>query len=167
MSWFASDKLIKQIRVELDQLSRLLQENQALLDKAEPSKVEISALATVLHSFYTGAENIFGRIYTEMHGQKASGEAWHKNLLQAMAREANGVAPVISQDLCEILSEYLTFRHVFRQAYTFEMQWDKMKPLVLTCAPALKQLMAEFSARFSLNDKSGTSENHQDRPDCF
>jgi hypothetical protein len=40
------------------------------------------------------------------------------------------------------------------------MQWDKMKPLVLTCAPALKQLMAEFSARFSLNDKSGTSENH-------
>jgi hypothetical protein len=155
MSWCASDKLIKQIRVELDQLSRLLHENQALLDKAkegEPSRVEISALAAVLHSVYTGAENIFGRIYVEIYGQKADGEAWHKNLLQAMAVEAGGAAPIISQELCDVLSQYLTFRHVFRQAYTFEIKWDKMKPLVLTCEPAIRQLMAELAARFSLTD---------------
>jgi len=95
MSWCASDKLIKQIRVELDHYHGYCKKNQALLDKAqesELSRIEISALAAVLHSVYTGAENIFGRIYVEIYGQRAAGEAWHKNLLQAMAREADGAA---------------------------------------------------------------------------
>ena len=153
MSWSASDKLAKQICVELEQLSRLVQENLAVIgnvEKSAPSKMEISALAAFLHSFYTGIENIFGRIYTEIHGKKAAGEAWHKNLLQAMAEETEQSAPIISQDTCDILSEYLTFRHVFRQAYTFDIRWDKMKPLVFACKVTFKQLCGELSARFNL-----------------
>jgi hypothetical protein len=132
--------------VERDQLSRLLRENAPLLDKAAehaPSKVEIAALA----AFYTGIENVFGRIHADMHGAKPSGEAWHKNLLQAMARETDGGAPMISQPLCDILSEYLTFRHVFRQAYTYDIRWDKMEPLIRSCRPAFKQLSDELAAR--------------------
>jgi hypothetical protein len=158
MSWCASDKLTKQIRVELDQLSRLLQENQGLIDKAKagvPSKIEISALAMFLHSLYTGAENVFGRIYVDMHGRKITGDAWHKNLLQAMAKETRGISPVISIELCNSLSEFLTFRHVFRQAYTFEIQWEKMKPLVLGSGPVLQRLASEFTVRFNLKDEPG------------
>jgi hypothetical protein len=153
MSWSASDKLIKQIRLELEQLSHLVRENLPLISTSlnnPPSKVEISALAAFLHSFYTGIENIFGRMYAEMRGKKAAGDAWHRNLLQAMADETKDAAPVISQDLCDILSEYLTFRHVFRQAYTFEIRWDKMKPLVSGCEAAFKRLSDELSARFNL-----------------
>jgi len=153
MSWSASDKLIKQIRVELEQLSLLVRENQPLISNAgknPPSKVEISALAAFLHSFYTGIENIFGRMYAEMHGKKAAGDAWHRNLLQAMAEETKKAAPVISQELCDLLSEYLTFRHVFRQAYTFDIRWDKMKPLVSGCEAVFKRLSDELSARFNL-----------------
>jgi hypothetical protein len=56
MSWSASDKLTKQVRVELEQLSRLVEEYLPLIinaDKDIPSKVEIPALAAFLHSFYT------------------------------------------------------------------------------------------------------------------
>jgi hypothetical protein len=151
MSWSASDKLTKQVRVELDQLSHLVQEYLPLIPTAEnkpPSKVEISALAAFLHSFYTGIENIFGRIYIELNGRKASGESWHKELLCSMTDKKFG--PLISKELCTILSGYLTFRHVFRQAYTFDLRWEKMQPLVLKCNDTLNQLSDELSARFDL-----------------
>jgi hypothetical protein len=159
MSWSVSDKLTKQVRVELEQLSRLVEENLPIIGNAEkisPSKVEISALAAFLHSFYTGIENIFGRIYAEMHGKKAAGEAWHKHLLQAMSEETGQAAPVISRDLCDILSEYLTFRHVFRQAYTFNIRWEKMKPLVSACKATFTKFSEELSTRFNLpsNEKA-------------
>lgn len=153
MNWSASDKLIKRIRVELDQLSKLIEDNQPLISnagKSLPSKVETSALGAFLHAFYTGIENMFGRIYAEKHGIKASGEAWHKTLLQGMAEETDGGVPVISGAMCEKLSEYLTFRHVFRQAYTFEIRWEKMKPLVLACEAIFLQLTEELSTRFNL-----------------
>ncbi len=156
MNWSASDKLIKQIEVELEQLSRLVRDNLPLINTAgekTPSKVELAALAAFLHSFYTGIENIFGRIYAEMYGRKAAGEAWHRDLLQAMAQGKEGAAPFISQNLCNILSEYMTFRHVFRQAYTFNIHWDKMKPLVLACETVFKELSDELSARFNLPRK--------------
>lgn len=153
MNWSASDKLIKQVKVELEQLSRLVEENNPLIsatEKKEPSKFEISALAAFLHSFYTGIENIFGRIYVEVHGTKVTGEAWHKNLLQAMVEKNEVTSPQISQDLCDSLSEYLTFRHVFRQAYTFDIRWDKMKPLIFRSKAVFKQLSDELSARYNL-----------------
>lgn len=40
--------------------------------------------------------------------------------------------------------EYLEFRHVFRQAYSFQLRWDKMSPLVLGCEETLRQLEAEL-----------------------
>ena len=50
------------IRHEIDQIDGLIESFQPLLEIArtkEPDLVELSALATVLHSFYNGIENIF------------------------------------------------------------------------------------------------------------
>jgi hypothetical protein len=73
-----------------------------------------------------------------------------------MAEETEHAVPVISGDLCERLSQYLTFRHVFRQAYTFDIRWDKMKPLVLACEATFKQLSEELSVRFNLPSEKKT-----------
>jgi hypothetical protein len=59
------DKLRKQVAVELEQLKHLLEVHRSLLTKCitdTPDPIEVSALAAMLHSFYTGVENIFKRI---------------------------------------------------------------------------------------------------------
>jgi hypothetical protein len=51
-------------------------------------------------------------------------------LLDRMTQSAGGRGPLISEDLRSRLQEYLEFRHFFRHSYSFQLQWEKMKPLV-------------------------------------
>ncbi len=83
-----SDKLKKQVHVELEQLTQLLNTYQPLFKKClseSPDPIEISALAAMLHAFYNGIENIFKRISTELDGGLAKTEIWHRTLLNSMA----------------------------------------------------------------------------------
>jgi hypothetical protein len=140
-------KLGKQIGVEREQLNRLIEVHRPLLAKCvsqPPNDIELSALAALLHSFYTGIENIFKRIAVEIDGAPPRGEAWHRQLLDAMSLHNNLRGAVISPSLRDSLSEYLAFRHVFRQAYSFELRWEKMSVLVLNCEATLRRLEAEL-----------------------
>jgi hypothetical protein len=38
---------------------------------------------------------------------------------------------LLPTELHNTLNEYLRFRHVFRNAYSFDLDWNKMSPLVL------------------------------------
>jgi hypothetical protein len=110
------------------QLDQLLEAYQALVTKSvttPPNFIELSALATMLHSFYTGIENIFKRIAIEIDGNMPSGAFWHSELLDAMMRSTPARAAVVSSELRITLKEYLNFRHVFRQSYSFSLHWEK------------------------------------------
>ena len=88
--------------------------------------IERSALAAMLHSFYTGIENIFKRVAVEIDGEPPTGDFWHRQLLDRMACPRRDRPAVISKTLKDKLRTYLEFRHVFRHAYTFELRWEKM-----------------------------------------
>lgn len=140
-------KLGKQISVEREQLNRLIEVHRPLLIKCatqSPNDIELSALAALLHSFYTGIENIFKRIAVEIDGAPPRGEAWHRQLLDAMLLRNDLRGAVISPSLRDSLGEYLAFRHVFRQAYSFELRWEKMSALVTDCEATLRRLEAEL-----------------------
>jgi len=38
------------------------------------------------------------------------------------------------------LEEYMDFRHLFRHAYTFQLRWSKMAPLVLRLENVMRRL---------------------------
>lgn len=141
------DKLRKQVALERMQLNRLLNIHRSLAKKSAvnpPDAVECSALAAMLHSFYTGVENIFKRIAVECDGQAPKGSGWHQALLDAMTKPGPHRPPVISDALRESLEAYLEFRHVFRQAYAFELRWEKMTDLVRDCENTWRQLQSEL-----------------------
>lgn len=98
----------------------------------------------MLHSFYTGIENMFKGIALELDGAPPSGESWRRSLLDAIARASNVRKPLISAALREGLRKYLAFRHVFRQAYGFELRWAKMRSLVLGCDETFRSLENEL-----------------------
>lgn len=141
-----------QIAVEMAQLQQLLELHEPLLEKCrseDPNPIELSAMAALLHSFYTGAENLFRRVAMEIDGGMVQGEEWHRRLLRQMTEVKAGRPEVISPQLYDRLLPYLQFRHVFRSSYSFQLRWDKMAPLVLDCKETLIALQAEI-ARFAV-----------------
>lgn len=80
-------KLRKQIAVERAMLRQLLADHLPLLRKCAiqvPDRIEISALAAMLHGFYNGVENIFKRVMIELSESLPTGGAWHKALLESV-----------------------------------------------------------------------------------
>ena len=128
-----SHDLKNRIDVEIKQLRQLLETHAGLLLKCrtkDPNADEIAALAAILHAFYTGIENIFKRIAAEHDDRVPEGPYWHSELIELMTASQPHRPALLSASLSETLQEYLDFRHVFRQAYSFELKWDKMRHLV-------------------------------------
>ena len=105
---------------------------------------ERAALAAILHAFYNGVANIFKRVAVAVNGGPPRGPFWHAELIEAMATAKPNRPALLSEILSETLQEYLDFRHVFRQAYSFELRWDKMKHLVLGLHEVLRRLEHEL-----------------------
>jgi hypothetical protein len=119
------DDLWEEIGVEREQLRHLLDVHQSLLKKyavGPPDEIELSALAAMLHSFYSGAENIFKRATLELGDRLSAGDSWHKDLLESMAQPASGRGAILSPQLKQRLKGYLEFRHFFRHSYVFVLR---------------------------------------------
>jgi len=140
--------LISEIRFELEKILPL--KDDMLLLKAsfgdiEPDKFKCSAAGYLLHNFYNGVENIFKSI-ASVFGNKFDKEEWHSTLLKRMILEIEDVRPVvISKNLYKKLLDYKNFRHFFRHAYLFELDWNKMKELVDNFEKNLDQFQGEIN----------------------
>lgn len=146
------DDVAKQVRVERELLNRLLSSHRSLpatTPGATPSVVELAAHAAMLHSFYTGVENIFKRISLGIDKDLPSGDKWHVDLLNKIATATPQRHAVTSAALRDQLACYLEFRHFFRHAYTFQLRWEKMASLALGCEGVLRQLEAELDGFFA------------------
>jgi hypothetical protein len=61
------------------------------------------------------------------------GDGWHSELLHQMTLDIPGLRPpVITHHTEKKLREYLAFRHLFRKRYGFELDWLKIKKLLIT-----------------------------------
>jgi hypothetical protein len=137
-----------QLVIEQEQLQQLFELHRPLLETSrhqEPNPIELSALGAFLHSFYTGVENLFRRVTLELGDSLPQNEAWHQRLLQRMTAPAESRPALISTELGDQLKVYLQFRHVFRQAYSFQLHWAKMAPLVLASEEVFGRLREEVT----------------------
>ena len=98
-------------------------------------------MATLLHNFYNGIENILKLILKEIDIPLPEGSSWHKNLLKLA--ESNGI---ISKTTLQELGEYLAFRHFFSHTYALDLYADKLEPLVAK----IKEVYSDFKRDVSL-----------------
>ena len=136
------------IKDEFEKLRLLDKEKNGLLKK-KPSNYILRAGGSILHDFYTGIEKIFENIAKEVDRRIPLGEEWHSELLHQMTLDIKGLRPpVISPNNEKILREYLGFRHLFRKRYGFELDWQKMKRLLLKIPQVLSGLEKETEIFF-------------------
>lgn len=109
--------------------------------KADYSTAELAAIATFIHNSYNGLENILKRVLLSKQIETKDAPTWHKDLLKAALD-----AGIIQNDLYETLSNYLSFRHFFIHAYSFNICWDELRPLVDNLPATLKDFKTAIYA---------------------
>jgi len=109
------------------------------------NELDLRLYGSFLHDFYTCVERIFREIATGIDGEIPDGESWHSDLLEQMALELPGVRkPVLSITTKEELHEFLRFRHVFRNVYGFELNWEKILTLMEKYAAIYTDVESSF-----------------------
>ena len=141
------DSLLIDLDLEKQNLERLVSELTQLLQtlKGKATFTEVRAAGSILHDFYTGLEKIFERIALIVDGGMPEGEDWHIQLLRRMAVPVPERRPaVMSKELTETLAEYLRFRHLFRNIYGFELEWERLQKLVEKLPSVYKDLESDL-----------------------
>ena len=117
----------------IEDISELLSSYDTLFQSVKiknPDRVELAALGTIMHSFYNGIEGIFLYVAKNIDKTIPDDSSWHQSLLKQVTGKTENRSPVISKHSADLLAPYIKFRHFFRHAYTFMLNWQQMKPLV-------------------------------------
>lgn len=129
------------IMSELSNIDKLKEELILYKKDTESRRVK----GSILHDFYNICERIFKLIAKEINGDFEAGEHWHKQLLYRMTLELKDIRPsVISKELAASLDEFLTFRHLFRNIYGFELMGDRLDRLVERFFPIAERFKKEI-----------------------
>lgn len=138
---------VKKILFETEQINCLFELYAEVLDKVkqhDPDLIQVTAPASVLHSFYNGLENIFLHIAKGIDKEVPADSAWHRKLLMRMSEETPNRKAVLSAGLSETLTEYMGFRHFHRHSYSFFLDWQKLEKLVIPVSEIWKQVREEL-----------------------
>ncbi len=127
--------LIDSMQQEISSIDEICSQIDLLINKGEQGDEESKifykrAAGSILHDFYTGVEKIFREIAIKIDESLPKGDNWHIELLKSMATANEKRDAVISQELMEKLKQYLGFRHLFRNIYGMELEWEKLKILL-------------------------------------
>jgi hypothetical protein len=139
------------IEKELRQIKKVVERVEKGVSELsqEPPDMIVVGLAGYIHSFYNGLEKIFDLIAEYVDNFVPPDKAWHKELLKQMTLEIHGVRPaVLTAELASVLEDYLEFRHFFRHSYSFDLDWDELKPKAENLKPTFEKLEAAFQRFF-------------------
>lgn len=137
------------IRAESQDLARVVERTDRIWQQAMTSSDDyyVDATALNLHGFYAGLERLLEIIADGVDQAKPGGAHWHDELLRQMAAEIPGVRPpVLSQETRERLDRYRGFRHVVRNAYTYNLDPEQIGVLVKQLAPTMARVAHELTA---------------------
>lgn len=148
--------LIGQIRQELEEVEKLVENNQRLLQKLRATQDEdfLGSIALNLHSFYSGAERIFKQIAQTIDQSVPDTADWHRQLLRQMTADIDGLRPsVITKETKNLLDEYCSFRHVVRNIYSTNLKFKRLEELAESlpmCFGSLRIDLENFTSFISI-----------------
>jgi len=128
------DEVVKiKIEHEISRIDKSLGDVKPLLDLCkikEPDIIEMTAAAQVLHSFYNGVESVLVLLFKYKNEKLPNDIKWHKTLFEMAFGTNSQNIKIINDEIKKKLEKYLLFRHFIRHAYSSELDWNAMEPLV-------------------------------------
>jgi hypothetical protein len=125
--------------------------------------LEVAGTASLLSSLYHGVENILKQGLHAKSVTLPSGASWHRDLLQLACAEG-----IISIELRDRLVPYMAFRHFFTHSYGFDLDPERLLPLIREIPPiyvSFKQEMKRF-VRLLESEQRSDKQGHRTKPDA-
>lgn len=143
--------LAERIRKELGEIEQLVSRAKRALSTARKNPQDADLLldsaALNMHDTYSGFERVFKQIAATVDGAVPTSSEWHRELLEQMALDLPKVRPpVLSRKSIQGLDEYLRFRHIVRNVYTFSFDPERVGRLVKELDAVFKKVQQELSA---------------------
>lgn len=143
--------LASRIRQEMDSIERVIDRAErgmaAARQHSQDQDIYLDSVALNLHDFYAGIERTFRQIATAVDHSAPSGPEWHRELLSQMCLTLPQIrSQVILPETAERLEEFLRFRHVVQNIYSFEFDPDRISQLVQRLHPAFEQVKRDLLA---------------------
>ena len=148
------DSLKEKIEREILRVKKLFDSGKPLLDLCkikEPDFIEASDAGSFLQSFYNGIEGIILLIIKATKEDIPNDLHWHKKLFEKSFEMNEKRTIIFKSDYKELFTEYLSFRHYFRHSYGYEIEWERLKPLI-NSVEALWELIEEDIKLFIKNN---------------
>ncbi len=120
--------LDRRIRKDLEVLDKLWAELASVqLDSLETDRRDVIFVGYQLHNLYNAVENIFRNIATTFGNHLSDQSGWHADLLDRMRLDLTPLRPPVVDDTTFAqLDELRRFRHVFRAAYSINLDTERM-----------------------------------------
>ncbi len=114
----------KNIAAEMEQVAQAVAKLPSG-DLSELNDLELSGVGGILQSIYNGFENILKQTFLA-HGKPIpKSDQWHQDILRQAVQH-----DFISEKTLDRLIPYLTFRHLYRNAYVLDLRPDRMQVLL-------------------------------------
>ncbi len=125
-------------------------------ESTQPTDREkISHLSYLLHNLYSALEELFREVAKTFENRIEDLSRYHRELLQRMRLTIPGIRTnLLSETSFLILDELRAFRHIFRHAYSYELDPERVRNLktkVKRHWRLIRRDLDEF-ARFIRND---------------
>jgi hypothetical protein len=100
-------------------------------EKQTPSKPLIESAGYWLHNLYSAYEDLFKLVCGFWENNISTNGDYHINLLKRMVIAIEGIRPAMLSDACyRNLNELRGFRHVFRHAYAYGLDDERVSVLL-------------------------------------
>lgn len=122
----------ERVEAELENIERVVGELPGSDSLANLSSLELAGVAALIHNFYNGIENVLKQIVISRGEEVPCNSSWHRDLVNMAASN-----DIISESTAGQLRRYLAFRHFFSHGYSFDLDKERIIPLVRDIAGIL------------------------------
>ena len=116
--------------LQIEKINRaysFLEENNSLSSKEPISRQLVESIGYWIHNLYCAYEDLFKLVCSFWENNINEKKHFHKKLLDRMLISIEGVRPaLISKETYKHLDEIRGFRHVFRHAYSYGLDDERV-----------------------------------------
>lgn len=120
----------QEIEFGLENLDKVLASISAIVPQDIPTNVLAPALANECLGYYNALEHLMVRFLKHQGVAPASGPNWHRDTLKAFESLLSETGLPLGQELSDVVTELMGFRHVATKIYGFLIDQDRLLALV-------------------------------------
>jgi len=112
---------------EIEKIYTIIDDKYTALSRERVSSETVESSGYWLHNLYCAYEDLFKMVSAFWEYRIEIGGAFHRNLIRRMILEIKGIRPArVSDKSFRHLDELRGFRHVFRHAYSYGMDDERI-----------------------------------------